>query len=152
MILVRARSRDRARNLRPHRGVQLLPIAALVSFALLAVAADSRPANAETGYDLWLRFVRVDDEALRASYGRNATSLVVTSDSPTGRVLVAELQRGLKGLLGNAPPVGKSVSAAGAIVVGTPSTSPAIAALGWKDALARAGDHGYIIRTATIGN
>jgi hypothetical protein len=77
MILARARSRDRARNLRSHRGVQLLPIVAL---ALLGVVTASRPARAETGYDLWLRYVRVDDEALRASYARNVTSLVVTSD------------------------------------------------------------------------
>src|SRR5688572_29539218 len=117
MILVRARSRGRARNLRSYRGVQLLPIVALV---LLGVAAASRPARAETGYDLWLRYVRVDDETLRASYGRSATSIVVTSDSPAGRILVAELQRGLKGLLGEAPAVAKSVTADGAIVAGTP--------------------------------
>jgi alpha-glucuronidase len=148
MMVARARSRCCVRNLRLRRGVELLPIFALV---LLGLAAASRPARAETGYDLWLRYVRVDDEALRALYGRSATSLVVTLDSPTGRILVAELQRGLKGLLGDAPVVAKSVTADGAIVVGTPSASQAISALGWKDALARVGDQGYVIRTATIG-
>ena len=128
--------------------IRLLPIAAL---ALLLVAGGSRPAYAETGYDLWLRYVLVDDQALRSAYQRNAASLVVTSTSPTGRVIVNELQRGLKGLLGEAPAVAKSVAAAGAILVGTPSSSSEIAALGWQDALARVGDQGYLIRTGSIG-
>ena len=42
-------------------------------------------------------------------------------------------------------------SSDGAVIVGTPSTSPLVAALGWTDALARLGDEGYVIRSATVG-
>src|SRR5260221_14703639 len=80
-------------------------------------------AEAETGYDLWLRYPRVESEAERGTYRKAASAIVVEGDSPTAVVIRDELRRGLSGLLGGETPVAAVVRADGAIVVGTPATS-----------------------------
>ncbi len=105
--------------------------------------------RAETGYDLWLRYVPLADSQ-RTAYRRSATAIVVESRSPTGATIVSELQRGLQGLLGVDAARVDRPSTDGAVIVGTPSSSPLVAALGWTDALARAGHEGYVIRSASV--
>jgi alpha-glucuronidase len=107
---------------------------------------------AETGYDLWLRYARVEDAALRAAYRRTISHLVVPLQTPTGRVIGAELQRGVRGLLGDELAIEPAVRDGGALLVGTPSSVPAIAALGWGERLAELGDEGYLIRQARVGS
>ncbi len=121
---------------------------ALGAAAALAVAMPD--AHAETGYDLWLRYRPIEDQALRAAYRRHATAIVVQSASPTGKVIVAELQRGLGGLLAVTVPVAHSVTTDGAIVVGTPQTSPVIAALALPAPLAHVRADGFAIRSTRI--
>lgn len=108
-------------------------------------------ASAETGYDLWLRYAPVSEGQQRDAYRKSASAIVGSGSSATYRVTVAELQRGLRGLLGAEVPVAKTVRADGAVVVGTPSGSPVIAGLGWTEALAGLGHEGYLIRSARIG-
>ncbi len=112
---------------------------------LLALAA-SVPAFAEDGYDLWLRY-RPVEEAARVRYQPAATALVSGAATPTLDAAQAELLRGLTGLLGSAPYVSPSVRD-GAVVFGTPKSSPIIAGL--KLPLERAGDEGYLIRSVRI--
>ena len=76
---------------------------------------------------------------------------MVQQPSATGRIVQAELQRGLKGLLGGDVPAAGSVQSAGALLVGTPASSPSIAGLGWQPRLKALGDEGYVIRSATVG-
>ena len=121
----------------------LLTLAALLVVGLAGV-------HAETGYDLWLRYVLVDDPALRDTYRRAVTALVASETSATARITRDELRRGVKGLLGVDLSIRSAVQADGTIVVGTPSNVPAIAGLGWKADLDRAGSDGYLIRSATI--
>ena len=84
--------------------------------AAVALAANLR---AETGYDLWLRYVPVTDPIQRASYRRSTTAIVVPDGSPTSLAVASELRRGLRGLLGvDAPRVDRPRSD-GAVVVGT---------------------------------
>jgi len=120
----------------------------LCAFAALLVATGraAPPAAAETGYDLWLRYRPLPTASL---YRRATTAIVTSDDSATGRLVRAELQRGLSGLLGAQMPVSSAVRADGAIVVGTPDTSPLIAALRWP--LAPLGPEGYVLRSAKIG-
>jgi alpha-glucuronidase len=122
---------------------------AAIAMAMLAILA-AGPAQAETGRDLWLRYERIDDEAVRAAYRRAVSAIVAPADSAAGRVMTSELQRGLRGMLASEIPLADVVAAPGALVVGTPGTSPAIAALGWTEALARLGDEGYLIRSTSI--
>jgi alpha-glucuronidase len=122
------------------------------SFAVVLLAIGSSvPARAETGYDLWLRYVAVPDAEQRAAYGKAVAAIVAPQRSPTGRVVLHELERGLRGLLAGDVPVSTTVQADGALVVGTPSSSPLVAALGWTEPLTRLGDEGYLIRSTRIG-
>jgi alpha-glucuronidase len=99
-------------------------------FALLFVT----PAFAEDGYDLWLRYRPVEK-----SYRIPASVLVGTSPAATG-----ELQRGLSGLTGRKIGIAKDVRD-GAVVYGTPATSPLVKSLAPR--LAGLGDEGYLIQT-----
>jgi len=120
--------------------------AALVAL-VLALGAGLR---AETGYDLWLRYAPSSDPVHLAAERRLATEIVAPSRSPTGDAIAAELGRGLHGMLGVEVPRVDRPQSDGAIIVGTPSTSPAIGALGWAGALARLGEEGYVIRSTAI--
>jgi alpha-glucuronidase len=119
---------------------------------VVAVLAWPAVAAAETGYDLWLRYRPVENPALRRQYRSAISEIVVQQPSATGRIVLAELRRGLSGLLGVEVPVAGDVERDGALLVGTASVSPRIAALGWSAALARHGREGYVIRPARIGS
>lgn len=116
---------------------------ALLVLAFLALAG---PVRAEDGYDLWLRY-RPVEASLQAQYRPMTTAIVAGGDSPTMRIAVAELRRGLGGLLGAEPVSGPSADA-GAILIGTPARMPAIAAL--RLPLEGLGREGYLIRSARI--
>jgi alpha-glucuronidase len=107
--------------------------------------------RAETGYDLWLRYAAVDDQVQLAAYRRAATAVVVPAGSETSEAIAAELTRGLSGLLGVTVPRMAQARSAGAVIVGTPSTSPLVSALGWRGVLAPLGEEGYVIRSTTVG-
>jgi len=66
----------------------------------LAALAGARPAWAETGYDLWLRYAPVESAERRAAYRSAVTSIVAAGRTPTGAVIRAELERGLGRMLG----------------------------------------------------
>src|SRR5262245_63425646 len=83
----------------------------------------------EDGYDLWLRY-RLLEGASRSHVASRARSIVVP-DKPSVTMLaaLAELHRGLTGMLGRAPAVAKR-AADGAIVLATPASMPKLASLG----------------------
>ncbi len=121
----------------------LFPICA----ALLSASA---PGAAEDGYDLWLRYRAIEDRVLRENYRSVISYIVAPRPSPTSDIAVAELRRGLTGLLGADMPVTSDMRGAGALLVGTPANSRAIARLGLEDALRTQGPDGYLIRSATL--
>src|SRR3954469_19787095 len=123
------------------------PLVCAVAVAL--AITHGHVARAETGSDLWLRY-RPVPEAMRATYSSAIRSIVVPIQSPTGDAIVAELSRGLRGLLGRDVPRGDRSDSAGALIVATPSTSPAIAALGWDAELRAAGGEGYVVRSTKV--
>jgi len=116
-------------------------------FAALAAV---RPARAESGYDLWLRYAPVENAERRAAYLSAVKSIVVPTRTPTGAVIRAELQRGLSRMLAVPVTAREGVEEDGAVVVGTPATSALVAGLRWDKALAAAGDEGYVIRSAPV--
>ncbi|MDI9238434.1 alpha-glucuronidase family glycosyl hydrolase [Lysobacter sp. LF1] len=118
---------------------------ALLALGLLVVLSMPGTARAEDGYDLWLRYRPLAQaDAVRP----HATQLVAPETTPTQSATRAELLRGLSGLLGTDLAVQPTATADGAIVVGTPASSPAIAALRLKTK--DLGREGYLIRSARI--
>ena len=85
-------------------------------------------ASAEDGYDLWLRYRPVEAESHRR-YDPVTALLIVEGRGPTIDAATAELQDGVKGMLGHRLPVVAGAVADGAIVIGTPANSPIVARL-----------------------
>jgi alpha-glucuronidase len=124
-------------------------LAVVLGCALLG-SAPPRP-RTEDGYELWLRYRPVSDAALRQNYRAAIAYLVMEGDSPTQRVAREELAAGLRGLLGAEVPAARAVTRDGAVVAGTPATSPLVAALPLAADLARAGNEGYVLRATRLG-
>jgi alpha-glucuronidase len=102
-------------------------------------------AQAEDGYDLWLRYPRAEGPELSGLSG-HARSIVAPGTSPIARAARDELTRGLTGMTGQAPAV-VAAPEEGAILLAT-ADSPALARLSLD--LKPLGAEGYAIRTATI--
>lgn len=126
-----------------------LSLYGLVLFTLAFFFCRALPAQAEDGYETWLRYPQVDDAKLRKTYQKNIRSLIVQSNTPTMAAAAAELQRGLSGLLG--APINSAHSLSqNALLIGTPANSPSIAALNLQERLNSLGDEGYLIERTRI--
>jgi alpha-glucuronidase len=110
--------------------------------AILGLAPTGR-AGAETGYDLWLRYRPIENAQLRDEYRRAITHIVATERSPTVDAAVAELRRGLSGLLGVDVPVHGRARGPGALIVGKRS-------IGGRPP-GSAGPEGYVISSTGAG-
>lgn len=109
-------------------------------------AAVAGPLYAEDGYRLWLRYDRVAD-AQRLSEYRDRVREMVIEEPQAFAAAGEELQRGLAGLLGKEIPQAAGVSGDGAVVIGTPRTSPLVRAWILPSQLDACASEGYLIRS-----
>ena len=123
----------------------------MLTFIVAIAASTALPAGAahgEDGYDLWLRYRPLPSAARAAALPAARAIVAPTGTSPTLEAAITELHRGLAGLLGRDPASTTRVSP-GTIVIGTPTRTPAIAALHLS--LGALGDEGYLLRSVRIG-
>ncbi|HJT25463.1 MAG TPA: alpha-glucuronidase family glycosyl hydrolase, partial [bacterium] len=106
-------------------------------------------AQAEDGYRLWLRYAQVEDPALLQAYRAQLSSLVVQGTTETDRIILKELQEGLKGLLGENPSISNQPQE-GALIVETPQSSPHLFPPKWEKELQDLGDGSYILRSIEV--
>ncbi|EIL91242.1 alpha-glucuronidase [Rhodanobacter sp. 115] len=104
-------------------------------------------ARAEDGYDLWLRYHPLP-AAQAGTYRSHVTQLIAGATTPTQVATRSELLRGLGGLLGQALPVADTASRDGALIIGTPVSSPLIAGLHLD--MRALGREGYLIRSVVV--
>ena len=107
-------------------------------------------ARAEDGYRLWLRYDPLPKPMI-GLYRPHLTSIVVQGSSATLDAIRTELSQGCTGLLGSSIPLAEKVDRDGALIVGTPKSSPLIAGLRWKQQLDSLGPEGYRIRSVKLG-
>ncbi|GAA3369583.1 hypothetical protein GCM10017744_089850 [Streptomyces antimycoticus] len=103
----------------------------------------------EDGYDLWLRYRRVEDPGQLGRYRAALGTLVWQGGGPLQQSAVAELVRGLTGLLGTRVAPRTSAPSPAALVVGTAKSSILIRELVPAADLAELGDEGYVVRRVT---
>jgi alpha-glucuronidase len=121
-----------------------------ISLAIALSVGSPTAARAEDGYDLWLRYRQVTDATRLAEYRASIRSFAVSGDSPTMRAVHDELVAGLTGLLGRAPAERGGMGGSARLLVGTPASSPRIAALPLAAALRSVGNEGFVVRTLTV--
>jgi alpha-glucuronidase len=115
-----------------------------LALALAALCALATAAQAEDGYDLWLRYQPLEKQVL-SRYRAAATAVVTAGHSATSSATRDELVRGLSGLLARKEPIDDAIRRDGVLLVGTPAVSPTIAKLNLP--LDRVGDEGFVIRS-----
>jgi len=114
-----------------------------MSSVVIALLLFMGNAHAEDGYALWMRYVPVEP-ALAATYRAQLSDIVAPDATPTQRAARAELERGLAGLLGTAPPMHAEATQQYAVVLGTPASSPLLAPL--HSEIASLGPEGYLLK------
>jgi alpha-glucuronidase len=139
--------RKTERGFTPRRKVPLKYIACLVAVIQLFISAS---AKAEDGYRLWLRYDLLPKQMVEV-YRPRVTSLAVPGNSATFDAIRAELAKGCAGLLGSSIPLASDADREGAVIVGTPQSSPLIAGLKWEKQLADLGSEGFRIRSVKLG-
>ena len=110
----------------------------------------SGPFEDEDGYDLWLRYPRVADPQLLAVYQAELSSLTTGLASATLALAEQELERGMSGLIGVTLDRSDQVRERGSIVIGTPQSSPLVAALPLAQALSILGPDGYVVQATEV--
>ena len=118
----------------------------LLTFVLLLGGA--AVARGEDGYRLWLRYDLIRNGARLAEYRATINHLVVPGNSATLAAARRELAVGLRGLLGVPVPERPAIGQ-GALLAGTPTGSPDIAALE-LNGLAQVGAEGFLIRAVRV--
>jgi alpha-glucuronidase len=106
--------------------------------------------NAENGYDLWLRYVKVNDKVLISNYSRVINQIVFPVSSPSLHASRQELDNAMAGLLNLKPVSASKISVNGTLVAGTLKSLPMLGALPVAKELISTADEGYLIKSIVI--
>lgn len=116
---------------------------------LVLLFATLMTAKAEDGYRLWLRYDALPKKMIDA-YRHRVSTLIVQGDSATMKAIREELITGCDGLLNTSVSLTYNVEKDGALIIGTPASSPLVASL--KLNLTQLGAEGFLIRSTKIKN
>ena len=118
---------------------------------ILVLTLFSTSILAENGYDLWLRYLPIDDLTLANAYRSSLTQLIISTTSDTLKAAQDEFDRGTQGLLQTQLPVVSSVTQDGAIWISTSSSLIGMTIEGLSiEEFDDIGQEGYLIKTAQV--
>lgn len=109
-------------------------------------------AFAENGYDLWLRYVKVNDSRLYTNYRAALKQVVFLEESATLQKAKIELESGLNGLLDLKPDYSKRISTDGALLIAKSNSISSDAKQLVDNDLKIIGKEGYVIRSGKVNN
>ncbi len=118
-------------------------------FVCFLLLCSSHSVFAESGYDLWLRYHRIDNTTLYNNYREANGEVIFPGSSDRLNAAKKELRLGLKGLLNIDLNEVQHFSKRG-VMAGTPESLPLIAKTSYIDEIKKLDDEGYIIRSVTI--
>lgn len=105
----------------------------------------------ENGYDLWLRYKRIDNMTLRSNYTASLRQLVSAGKSETISAAVKELQTGVKGMLNTVLSTATIVTTNGTVMIGTATSLKVISGLDLS-VLSTLGNEGYLLKSLRVNN
>jgi len=108
-------------------------------------------APADDGYELWLKYRKINDEHLLKQYREALACVVVPAESATLRIIRSELKRSLNVMLGLDIPYQTDATGRNALVIGTPARSDIVRQLQREGKLHNLGGEGYLITSVTMG-
>ncbi|MBN1398622.1 MAG: alpha-glucuronidase [Bacteroidetes bacterium] len=119
-----------------------------LSLAFLLTIIFFNTASADDGYDLWLKYNKVGNQALLEKYSQAISSIIVLDKSKTCRIIQKELSANLPKLLAKPVPL-KRMIIAGAVVIGK-SNHPLIKKSRCAKQLGALNNEGYLIKSTKI--
>ncbi|MDD5053138.1 MAG: alpha-glucuronidase family glycosyl hydrolase [Sulfuricurvum sp.] len=118
----------------------------LLSIIMITVALN---VFAESGYELWMRYNKIDDKVVEIEYKKALKNILISSTQPTLNAANAELNLAITGLLGMKPSNDNTL-VDGTIIIGTPANSDIIRDLNIASDIAKTGEEGYVIKSTFI--
>lgn len=104
--------------------------------------------RAESGYELWMRYNKIDDKQIEANYN-SIKNININQSQPSLKVASDELLMALNGLLGNSIEINSTI-VDGTLIVGTVRSSEIIRNLNITQDLEKTGDEGYLIKNIQV--
>ncbi len=105
---------------------------------------------ADDGYELWLKYKKIDDAEKLKEYQQGVSSIIVEGDTETFQIIKDELKRGLSGLLGKDIPLEKSIKKDGCVIAATAGSCDVVKKLNYAAVLKTLSRDGYIIKSEKI--
>lgn len=127
-----------------------LQVIHIISGVVCIVTLSSSPLTAETGHDLWLRYVPIKDSTRRHRCRRLFTHIVAPGQSETMRALRYEAVTGLSGLLDTSIAACDTIDRSGGLVIETPGTVSRAAEPSVREQLPTLGSEGFRILSTHI--
>jgi len=122
----------------------------LISFCILFLCDVQKSiGNNEDGYDMWLRYHKIEDADKLESYRLLIKKIYINDQSPTLSVAKKELKRGLKGLLDVETRFTETIEQ-GTLIIGTYESSQHIYNHVSESELESLGPDGYLIKQTVI--
>jgi alpha-glucuronidase len=107
---------------------------------------------AEDGYRLWLRYDKITDPTLLASYNSQLSGIAIYGNSGSINVAREELQNGLSGLLGRNLPIQQNLFENGTLIVGKASEIKEFNTFKLNEELKNIGNEGFLISSFTMNH
>lgn len=104
--------------------------------------------KAETGYELWLRYQPVNNQAILSSYRQQISNIYIEGRSETINIAREELLKGLSALLQKKIVTASVAASSAASLFVSARTTSLPANTGIKELLQQTGDEGFVILTS----
>lgn len=103
--------------------------------------------RAENGYDLWLRYIRLNNTSLLATYKKQVSPLRFSGESPTLLLAKKELLYGLESMTGTKVKAGSSIITGTGLVIARWKDLGSLQTEVSQEELTKAGQEGFILIT-----
>ena len=126
----------------------------MISMGLIGMVALLLSASAvlaDDGYELWLKYRKINDEQVLKQYRQAIECVVLAGESKTLGIVRDELKRSLDAMLGVGLRFRAAAARENALVLGTPERSDIVRQLHRQGKLQNLGSEGYFITTVTTG-